>query len=297
MSESTPVVAVLGTGLMGAAMARSLRREGLTVRVWNRTLTTAQPLAEAGAEVCERAEEAVAGADVVVSMLHDGASVREVMGRAAPAATHRALWLQSTTVAPDDLVDLAALAAENDLVLYDAPVLGTREPAENGALVVLAAGPVEGRERLAPALDAIGSRTQWVGEDAAAGAATRLKLVANSWVLAVNNAAGETVALAQALDVDPADFLAAIEGGPLDLPYLRAKSALILEDRTEQASFAVDTAAKDAGLIVEAGRAGGARLDGLEAARDRLERASKAGRGAHDMAAAHAASREADEGR
>lgn len=297
MSESTPVVAVLGTGLMGAAMARSLRREGLTVRAWNRTLATAQPLAEAGAEVCERAEEAVAGADVIVSMLHDGASVREVMGRAAPAAPHQALWLQSTTVAPDDLVDLAALAAENDLVLYDAPVLGTREPAENGALVVLAAGPVEGRERLAPVLDAVGARTQWVGEDAAAGGATRLKLVANSWVLAVNNAAGETVALAQALDVDPADFLAAIEGGPLDLPYLRAKSALILEDRTEQASFAVDTAAKDAGLIVEAGRAGGARLDGLEAARDRLERASKAGRGAHDMAAAHAASRETDEER
>ncbi|MBZ5735504.1 NAD(P)-dependent oxidoreductase [Nocardioides sp. TRM66260-LWL] len=290
MSETTPTVAVLGTGIMGAAMARSLCRADLPVRVWNRTPSGAEPLAEAGARVCASVEEAVSGADVVVTMLHDGAAVRDVLAQAGPATAPGARWLQCTTVGPDELPGLADIAASHDLVLYDAPVLGTREPAEAGNLVVLAAGPEQGRDALAPVLDAVGARTQWVGDDAASAAATRLKLVANSWVLAINNAAGETVAVAEALGVEPSAFLEAIGGGPLDLPYLRAKTALILEDRTEEASFGVDTAAKDARLIVAAAEAGGRRVDGLAAARDRLQRASEAGLGAHDMAAAHAAS-------
>ncbi|MFI8189304.1 NAD(P)-dependent oxidoreductase [Streptomyces sp. NPDC085946] len=286
----TRTVSVLGTGIMGAAMARNLARAGHAVRAWNRTRAKAEPLAADGVHVADTPAEAVRDADVVLTMLHDGPAALDVMRRAADALRPGTVWAQSTTAGVAALGDLAAFARERDLVFYDAPVLGTRQPAEAGQLTVLAAGPVRGRERVAPVFDAVGTRTVWTGEDGAAGSATRLKLVANSWVLAATAATGEVLALAKALDVDPAGFFDLIAGGPLDMGYLRAKAGLILDGRLSPAQFAVDTAAKDARLIVEAGRDGGVRLDVAAAAAERLARAAAQGHAAEDMAAAYFAS-------
>jgi 3-hydroxyisobutyrate dehydrogenase len=283
-------VSVLGTGIMGAAMARSLVRAGHSVRAWNRTREKAEPLAADGAEIAGSPAEAVRGADVVLTMLYDGAAVLDVMRQAAPGLSRGTVWVQSTTAGLEAVAELAALAGENGLVFYDAPVLGTRQPAEAGQLTVLAAGPAEGRATATPVFDAVGARTVWTGEDGAAGTATRLKLVANSWVLATTNAVGEVLALSKALDVDPQAFLEIIEGGPLDMGYLRAKAALILDGRLSPASFAVATAAKDARLIVEAGRLHGVRLDVAAAGADRLSRAAAQGHADEDMAAAYFAS-------
>jgi len=283
-------VAVLGTGIMGAAMARNLARAGHTVRAWNRSRAKAEPLAADGAFVADSPAEAVQGADVVLTMLHDGPAALDVMRRAAPALHPGTAWVQSTTAGIDALTELADFAREHELAFYDAPVLGTRQPAEAGQLTVLAAGPAEGREKVIPVLDAVGARTVWTGEDGAEGSATRLKLVANSWVIATTNALGEVLALAQALGVDPQSFFDAIGGGPLDMGYLRVKSGLILDDRLSPAQFAVTTAAKDARLIVEAGAANGVRLDVAAASAARLERAADQGHGDEDMAAAYFAS-------
>ncbi|MFG2573968.1 NAD(P)-dependent oxidoreductase [Streptomyces sp. NPDC048481] len=289
-------VSVLGTGIMGAAMARNVARAGHTVRAWNRTRAKAEPLAEDGVLVADTPEEAVEGADVVLTMLHDGPAALEVMRRAAPALRSGAAWVQSTTAGIEAVGDLAAFAGAHGLVFFDAPVLGTRRPAEAGQLTVLAAGPQAGRAAVAPVLEAVGARTVWTGEDGAEGSATRLKLVANSWVLAATAAAGEVLALSEALDVDPHAFFDLIEGGPLDMGYLKAKTALVLDDRLSPAQFAVTTAAKDARLIVEAGRANGVRLDVAAATAERLERAAAQGHGDEDMAAAYFASFEEAEG-
>jgi 3-hydroxyisobutyrate dehydrogenase len=286
----TRTVTVLGTGIMGAAMARNLARAGHAVRVWNRTRGKAEPLAADGAYVADSPADAVEGAEVVVTMLYDAAAVREVMGQAVPGLRSGASWAQSTTVGIDAVGESAAFAREHGLVFFDAPVLGTRQPAEAGQLLVLAAGPAAARPVVAPVFDAVGSRTVWTGEDASAAGATRLKLVANSWVLAVTTATGETLALARALGVDPRDFLAAVEGGPLDMGYLRAKSALVLEDRLTPPAFAVATAAKDAGLIVEAGERHGVRLDVAAAGAERFRRAAELGHADEDMVAAYFAS-------
>ncbi|MET7328935.1 NAD(P)-dependent oxidoreductase [Nonomuraea sp. NPDC005650] len=283
-------VSVLGTGIMGAAMARNLARAGHAVRAWNRSRDKAEPLAAEGAHVADTPADAVRGADVVLTMLYDGPAVLEVMRQAAPALRPGVAWVQSTTAGLDAVGELAAFAREHGLVFYDAPVLGTRQPAEAGQLLVLAAGPGAGRQAVTPVFDAVGARTVWTGEDGAAAGATRLKLVANSWVLAVNNAAGEVLALAKALGVDPQGFFDAVGGGPLDMGYLRAKTGLILEDRLTPPSFAVTTAAKDARLIVEAGRRHGVRLDGAAAGAERLDRAAAQGHGDEDMAAAYYAS-------
>lgn len=288
MTTEKLTVTVLGTGIMGAAMARNLARAGHTVRAWNRTLAKAQPLAADGVKVVGDAAEAVRGADAVLTMLYDGDAVLEVMREAAPGLAEGALWVQSTTVGLDSVVSLAQFAGDHGLVFFDAPVLGTRQPAEAGQLTVLAAGPDDRRDAVAPVFEAVGARTVWTGEEP--GAATRLKLVANNWVLAVTGATGEVLALAKGLGVDPEDFFGLIDGGPLDMGYLRAKSAMILEDRLTPAQFGVTTAGKDARIIVEAGRAHGVRLDVTEAAAERFARAAAQGHGDEDMAAAYFAS-------
>ncbi|MFF8032909.1 NAD(P)-dependent oxidoreductase [Streptomyces sp. NPDC016626] len=283
-------VSVLGTGIMGAAMARNLARAGHTVRAWNRTRAKADPLAADGAHVADTPAEAVDSADVVLTVLHDGPATLETMRRAAPALRRGTAWAQSTTAGIEGVAELAGFAREQGLLFYDAPVLGTRQPAEAGRLTVLAAGPAEGRDRVTPVFDAVGARTVWTGEDGATGSATRLKLVANSWVLAATAAAGETLALARALEVAPDGFFDLIAGGPLDMGYLRAKAALILDGRLSPAQFAVTTAAKDARLIVRAGERHGVRLDVAAASAERLERAADLGHGDEDMAAAYYAS-------
>ncbi|MEW2401688.1 NAD(P)-dependent oxidoreductase [Streptomyces sp. NPDC046862] len=283
-------VTVLGTGIMGAAMARNLARAGHGVRVWNRSRDKAEPLAAEGAHVADTPAEAVQGADVVLTMLYDGPAALDVMRQAAGALRPGAAWVQSTTAGIGAIGELADFAREHRLVFYDAPMLGTRQPAEAGQLIVLAAGPAEGRDVVTPVFDAVGARTVWTGEDGAAGSATRLKLVANSWVLAATSATGETLALAKALGVDPQGFFDAIAGGPLDMGYLRAKAGLILDGKLSPASFAVTTAAKDARLIVAAAEENGVRLDVAAAGAERLARAAEQGHGDEDMAAAYYAS-------
>jgi 3-hydroxyisobutyrate dehydrogenase len=280
-------VAVLGTGIMGAPMARNLCGAGLDVRVWNRTRAKAEPLAEAGARVADSPRDAVEGADVVLTMLHDGPVTAETVRAAAPGLRSGTVWLQCTTAGLDGLPPLAQLAGEYGLTFVDAPVLGTRGPAEAGQLLVLAAGPEETRRGIEPVLDAIGSRTVWVGAEP--GAATRLKLVCNSWVLAVTHGTVEAMALADGLGVDPQDFLDAVEGGTLDMGYLRIKAGAI-RSRDFTPSFAVDTAEKDARLIVAAGEEAGVRMDVAAAGAERFRRAAELGYGEKDMAASYYAS-------
>jgi 3-hydroxyisobutyrate dehydrogenase len=292
MSERLSV-AVLGTGIMGAPMARNLCSAGLDVRVWNRTRAKAEPLAEAGALVAGSPGEAVDGAEVVLTMLHDGPATAETVSAAAPRLRRGAVWTQCTTAGLEGLPPLVELAREHGLEFVDAPVLGTRAPAEAGQLLMLAAGPERVRERIAPVLDAVGSRTVWVGEEP--GAATRLKLVCNSWVLAVTHGTAEALALADGLGVDPGSFLDAVAGGALDMGYLRSK-ADVIHSRDFSPSFAVSTAEKDARLIVAAGEEAGVRMDVAAAGAERFRRAAQLGHGDEDMAASYFASFPGEEG-
>lgn len=278
-----PTVALLGTGVMGAGMARNIAATGHPLRVWNRSAEKAAPLAESGATVCAGPQEAVQGADIVLTMLFDTDSVASTMREAAPGLRAGAVWLQMATVGVEGCATLAGLADELGLRYVDAPVLGTRKPAEEGALVVLASGPDDVRDLVAPVFDAVGSRVMWLGE---AGAGTRLKLVANSWVLTVVEGIAESLTLARSLGLDPQQFLDVVKGGAMDAPYVQLKgSAMLAGDFTT--SFGLDGAAKDAQLIVEAARAAGADLAVIEAVRDHYVRALKAGHGDQDLAATY----------
>lgn len=278
---SAPVVTVLGTGTMGAAMVRSLRRAGLPVRVWNRDGAKALALTDVGAEAFDSPVEAADGADVVLTMLHDADAVTDAIRQAAPA--HGTVWLQTSTVGLDGVERTIALARELGVELVDAPVMGTRKPAEEGALVFLASGSERARDRLAPVFDATGRKTLWLGE---AGAGSRLKLACNAWVLMLTAGVAQSIALARALGVEPQRFFDAIDGGPLDSSYARAKGGLIMNDEYP-VSFALSGALKDSRLIQAALRSSDV-SDGLMAAvTETLEAAAGRGTdpGALDMSA------------
>ena len=279
---TTKAVTVLGTGIMGAGMARSLARAGLTVTVWNRDAGKARRLADVGATVAEDPASAVAGADVILTMLFDVESVEKVMGQALPAAEEGAVWVQSSTVGLDGALRLAELADRAGIDYVDAPVLGTRQPAENGTLLVLAGGPERVRDTVAPVLDAIGSRTVWVGPRPGDG--HRLKLVANSWVLSVVGGTAQAIGLAEGLGLDPQLFLDTIAGGATDSVYAQVKgSAMIAGDFPP--SFTLDGAVKDAGLIADALRGAGVDDRLARALHQQFASAAEAGHGAEDLAA------------
>ncbi len=276
-------VAVLGTGIMGSGMARSLLRSGLDVTVWNRHVARAAPLAADGADVAGSASEAIADADAVITMLWDGNSVAEVMADALPAAPDGILWAQATTISVRDASDLLPALADGCGARYiDAPVLGTRQPAEEGRLTVLAAAPEPLRGPVTPVFGAIGARTVWVSEQPGDG--TRLKLVGNSWVATIVAATAQSIALAQGLGVDPRVFLDMMKGGAVDAPYLHIKGEAIIAGQFAP-SFAVQGAVKDAGLIAAAMRETGTDAALMEAVAAQYRKAAGAGHGEEDMAA------------
>lgn len=274
---------------MGFGMARNIARAGIPVRAWNRSREKAEPLAEDGATVCDSVAEAVQGAGVVLTMLADADAVLETAAQALEHAGEETIWLQMSTIGEAGTDRCIELASQRGLDFVDAPVLGTKGPAAEGKLVVLASGPERTREPVQPICDAVGQKTIWVG---GAGAGTRLKVVVNSWVLTVTEAAAEMIALAQALDVDPSMIFDAIEGGMLDLPYLRMKAKAILEHNFEP-MFSLKLAAKDAGLIEESAERHGVRVPLYSVVRQQMQRAAEE-HGDEDMSATYFASAPSD---
>ncbi len=277
-------IAFLGTGTMGEPMARNLIEAGFILRAWNRSADRARPLAEAGAEVLDDPAQAAAGAELVITMLSDADAVLETAERALGDADEDVLWLQMSTIGLEGTERCAELAAGQGVTLVDAPVLGTREPAEQGKLIVLASGPASTRERCQPVFEALGQRTLWLGE---AGSGTRAKVATNSWVVGVVGVLAETIALFEALDVDPESFFEALEGGALDLPYARLKGAAMIKHSFDDPAFKLALARKDAELILEAASRQRLELPIMEAVTERLRRAEAEGHGDEDMAATY----------
>lgn len=282
MTTTKPVVAVLGTGAMGGAMACNVAARGLPVRVWNRTWERADGLRDV-ARVAGTVAEAVEGADVVITMLWDVAAVAEVMEEARGHIGEQSVWLQQSTVGLEGSARLVELAEDLHVTYVDAPVLGTKKPAEDGQLVILASGPVQARALVQPVLDAIGSRTQWIGEKQEA---SRLKLVVNAWVATCIEGIADSLALARDLGLEPTLFLEAVAGGAVDSPYIQSKGPAMLS-RSFQPSFTLSGALKDVDLILDAAERSGTDLGLMPGVRNHLARAVEAGHGDLDMAATY----------
>jgi 3-hydroxyisobutyrate dehydrogenase len=243
-------VAVLGLGGMGQPMAANVLRAGFPTVVWNRRPEPARRLGEQGAEMAGSPADAVRRADVVITMVTDANAVSSIateqgmLAAMAPGAT----WAQMSTIGVSDTEVLAQLVSRQrpDVTLLDAPVAGSRAPAEHRQLVIFASGPEQVRDRIAPVFDAIGQRTAWVGP---VGAGSRLKLVNNLLLAFVAEGLAESVALGHQLGLDHAAVLSALHGSPLVSAWAAGKLERIGRD-DYSAQYPLSLALKDVNLVL-----------------------------------------------
>lgn len=274
-------VAVLGIGAMGHGMATSMLRAGIPTIVWNRRPAATRDLAGLGAEVAETAAEAARRAAIVVTMVTDTDAVVSIardQGMLAALAPG-AIWVQMSTIGVAGIERVAAMvqAERPDVTLLDAPVSGSKDPAEQGQLTIFASGPEEARPRVAPLFDALGQRTIWVG---AVGAGSRLKLVNNTLVAFAAEAVATSVALAGRMGVETETVIEAVGGGPLVSPWQAAKLDRIAKGEFS-AQFALSLALKDVRLALQA--AGEDRFAALACLADEWQQAVDQGLGDQDL--------------
>lgn len=275
-------VAILGAGIIGAAMARNTTKAGIETAVWNRSPEKLEPLTADGIPTFTDAADAVADKDVVLSVLSDAAVTLECVTPLLPTmAGSGAVWLQCATIGVEGCEDVIAAAGVAGVPLVDAPVSGTKTPAERGELVMLASGDKAAADFAAPILDAVGAKTVWLGE---AGNGSKMKLVTNTWVLDQTALVAEAIRLCEALGLEPERFLEAIDGAPVGSPYAQIKGAMMLEEDFTP-NFPLEWAAKDTQLIVAAAEAAGLSLPLTEATNGHYLRALNAGRGKEDASA------------
>jgi 3-hydroxyisobutyrate dehydrogenase len=280
-------VAVIGTGIMGSAMARNLLAAGFRVTVWDRAPSAAGPLAEAGAVAAGSAREAVRDARVLITMLPTADAVNAVIFGAAvvDAFPGGCVWAQMGTIGVQASLDIAGRLGQlrPDVRYVDAPVMGSKGPAERGQLVVLASGPAAAAETTGPAFSAIGSRTVWLGE---AGQGSNVKLVVNAYMSVLIEGVAEALELAGRLGISPAQLDEVIEGGPLDAPIADAKLHKMAHGDSA-AEFPLEWALKDVDLAIGAG--GGDSLPLLATLSRQWHAAVEAGHGREDISAARLA--------
>jgi 3-hydroxyisobutyrate dehydrogenase len=280
-------VAVLGTGIMGAAMARNLLTAGLPVTVWDRSTGATAPLGRDGAQVAGSPSEAVRDAGVVITMLPTQEIAVSVIfgGHVAEAFAPGAVWAQMGTIGVQAVADTASRMAQirPDVLFVDAPVSGSKGPAEKGQLLILASGPQAAREPLSQPFAAMGRQTVWLGE---AGQGSRLKLVVNAYMSTLIEGVAEAVELGRRLGIDEATLGAAIEGGPLDAPIADAKLHKIASSDYAP-EFPLEWALKDVDLALSAAQ--GAELPLLAALSRQWHSAVDAGHGREDVSAARLA--------
>jgi len=284
--ESAPV-AVLGVGIMGSAMARNLVAAGLRTTVWDRSPSARAALAAEGALAAESPGEAVQDARVVITMLPTADVVSSVIfdGGVVDAFARGAVWAQMGTIGVTATTQIAGRLGQlrPDVMFVDAPVSGSKGPAEAGQLLILASGPPAAQAIVSPAFSAIGRKTVWLGE---AGQGSRMKVVVNAYMSTLIEGVAEALELASLLGIDPAKLDETIEGGPLDAPIADAK--LHKMERGDYApEFPLEWALKDVDLALEA--AGDAKLPVLDALSRQWRAAVEAGHGREDVSAARLA--------
>jgi 3-hydroxyisobutyrate dehydrogenase len=269
-------VAVVGLGAMGSRIARRLLDAGHELVVWNRTAEKAAPLVELGAVAAASPADAAARAEVVITMVAEPAALRDVtegpFGVAAGAEASTVI--EMSTVGPEGVGRLASVLPES-AGLLDAPVLGSRNEAESGALRIFVGGPTELVERWTPLLSVLGSPLH-VGP---LGAGAAAKLVANTTLVGTIGVLGEALALAEHLGLAMAKAFEVLATTPLAAQAERRRPAIEGDDFPPR--FALYLARKDAELVVEADR----ELRLTDAARTWLAEAEEAGWGDRDYSA------------
>jgi 3-hydroxyisobutyrate dehydrogenase len=277
-------VAILGLGTMGAGMAKNLLAAGFPVTVYNRTRTKAEPMAAAGARIAESPADAARDADVIISMLSDENASRAAWTGSQGglvAARKGAVLIESSTVTPKWIAELAGMADARGLVLLDAPVTGSRVQADTGQLTFLVGGDAEVLESVRPALVAMSKEIVHLGPS---GSGARMKLI-NNFLAGVQVASlAEALAWIERGSLDRDLALKVLKNGAPGSPLVATISARMVEAKYD-VNFLLSLMDKDLRYASADAATVGVDLRAASTAEARFSEAIGAGLGEKDMSA------------
>lgn len=277
-------ISLLGTGLLGSAIAERLLRCGHALTVWNRNPERYAPLLALGARAATTPATAVTAAELVITVLSDGATTSAVLLDQAGEALAGKLVLQVATIAPEESQVLAAALAERGAELLELPVLGSKPEALAGTLQLMAAGRPEALERARPVLADLGGEPHHLGP---VGAALTTKLALNQLIASLTHSFSLSLHLVQQGGVEVEAFMAILRASALYAPTFDKKLAKELADDYANPNFPTAHLRKDLQLFLEAAGGAGLNTEGLSGLARLLERATAAGLDDLDYSALH----------
>ena len=234
-------------------MAQTAHRAGIPVVVWNRDPAATESFTETDVEVAPSVADAAAGADVVITMVTNAEAVRSIATEQGLIEALRpgAVWAQMSTIGLEATEQISTLldTRRPDVLFVDAPVSGSKVPAENGTLLIFASGPDAAKPLVQPVFDAIGQRTIWIGR---VGDGSRMKLVNNVLLAFTAEGIANSLALARRLGLRSASVVEAFDGGPLISAWESGKLRRIQQDNFSP-EFALQLALKDVHLALADG--------------------------------------------
>lgn len=274
-----------GLGIMGSAMAANLVKAGFNVTVWNRSVDRCAPLAAMGARVADSPRKLAESCDIVIAMMANPDAVQSVRDGAdgiIAGLSHGKGYLDMSTVDAETSLESARLSGEKGALFLEAPVAGSRKPAEDATLTIMAAGDRALYDLSLPALEKMGKKIMFLGET---GSAARMKLANNLVMCGALAALCEGIALASASGLDPAQLLEILDSGAVSNPMFRLKGPLIAVNSEFPAAFPLKHMQKDLRLALRLAEGAGQPLFATATINELYKSALAEGLGDSDFAA------------
>ena len=273
---------IAGLGRMGVPMAKNLINAGFNVQVWNRNPKRSVSFAsEMHCEIAQTPESLASACDIVITMLADDAASQEVYlgGSGLLEGKKATVFIEMSTVSPDWINRL--LRQSSRAAIIDAPVSGATQAAQEGKLMIMVGGSKEIAQPLLPIFDALGEKTIILGKQSAGAT---MKLAINSVIHSLNQAAAESLNLAQAAGIDLSLAYEALESSAACAPMLRYRKPLYLDEQAHQIMFTVGLAAKDVDLAARLAKTLNVQMPQAELNLGILNQAKQNGYAQRDMA-------------
>jgi 2-hydroxy-3-oxopropionate reductase len=284
MTDNQPRIAFIGLGIMGGPMAANLVKAGYDVTGYNRSRGKVDALVEAGGTGADSIAEAVAGADVIITIVPDSPDVEQVAGGEDGILAHArsgAVWVDCSSIRPDVAVALAEQAAEKGIKAVDAPVSGGEAGAIEATLSIMVGGDADAVESVRPVLEAVGKTVVHVGPS---GSGQTVKAANQLIVAGTIELVAEALVFLEAYGVDTAAAIEVLAGGLAGNRILDRKATSMVA-REFKPGFRVDLHHKDLNIALESGDAFGVALPATSLAQQMLRTLRARGRGAEDHSA------------
>mgnify|MGYP001366075198 FL=1 len=271
-----------GLGRMGVPMAKNLINAGFDIQIWNRNPERSASFAtEMQCQIAQTPEALASACDIVITMLADDAASQDVyLGESGLLKGKKAMvFIEMSTVSPNWINRLQSQSSRAAII--DAPVSGATQAAQAGKLMIMVGGSEEIAQPLLPIFDALGEKTIILGKQSAGAT---MKLAINSVIHSLNQAAAESLNLAQAAGIELPLAYEALESSAACAPMLRYRKPLYLDERAHQVTFTIGLAAKDVDLATRLARSLDVQMPQAELNLGILNQASQNGYANRDMA-------------